>query len=128
MAHTATDDRTTPSPGGDPTRGRWLLVGAALLLQFSIGAVYAWSVFSTQLTKPESFGYTKPEAALPFEVAIGMIFIGAYIGGRIQAAGARARSLSSAASSTASASSWPASPTTPASSGCWSSATASSPG
>ena len=84
MAHTATDNRTTPSPGGDPTRGRWLLVGAALLLQFSIGAVYAWSVFSAQLTKPESFGYSKPEAALPFEVAIGMIFIGSYIGGRIQ--------------------------------------------
>jgi OFA family oxalate/formate antiporter-like MFS transporter len=84
MAHTATDNRTTPSPGGDPTRGRWLLVGAALLLQFSIGAVHAWSVFSAQLTKPESFGYSKPEAALPFEVAIGMIFIGSYIGGRIQ--------------------------------------------
>jgi MFS transporter, OFA family, oxalate/formate antiporter len=84
MAHTATDNRTTPSPGGDPTRGRWLLVAAALLLQFSIGAVYAWSVFSAQLTKPESFGYSKPEAALPFEVAIGMIFIGSYLGGRIQ--------------------------------------------
>ena len=26
---------------GNPTRGRWLLVAAALLLQFSIGAVYA---------------------------------------------------------------------------------------
>src|SRR3954451_3684060 len=84
MAHTATERRTTPPPRGAPTRGRWLLVGAALLLQFSIGAVYAWSVFSAQLTKPESFGYTKPEAALPFEVAIGMIFIGSYLGGRIQ--------------------------------------------
>lgn len=70
--------------GDDPTRGRWLLVGAALLLQFSIGAVYAWSVFSAELTKDSSFGLSKVEAALPFEVAIGMIFIGAYIGGRIQ--------------------------------------------
>jgi OFA family oxalate/formate antiporter-like MFS transporter len=72
-----------PSPNGpDPTRGRWLLVGGALLLQFSIGAVYAWSVFSAELT--EEFGLSKVEAALPFEVAIGMIFIGAYLGGRIQ--------------------------------------------
>src|SRR4029079_14646623 len=68
----------------DPTRGRWLLVAAALLLQFSIGAVYAWSVFSAQLTKPESFGLSKAEASVPFEVAIGMIFIGSYVGGRIQ--------------------------------------------
>jgi OFA family oxalate/formate antiporter-like MFS transporter len=84
MAHTATETNSTSSPGDDPTRGRWLLVGAALLLQFSIGAVYAWSVFSAQLTKPESFGLSKTEAAVPFEVAIGMIFIGSYLGGRIQ--------------------------------------------
>src|SRR3954451_15199348 len=85
MAHdTATSANRSGAAAGDPTKGRWLLVGAALLLQFSIGAVYAWSVFSAQLSKPESFGYSKPEAALPFEVAIGMIFIGSYIGGRIQ--------------------------------------------
>ncbi len=75
---------TSASGDGDPTRGRWLLVGGALLLQFSIGAVYAWSVFSAELTDPAQFGLNKVEAALPFEVAIGMIFIGAYLGGRIQ--------------------------------------------
>ncbi len=84
MAHTATDDRTTPSAGTDPTRGRWLLVGAALLLQFSIGAVYAWSVFGKALTEASAFELTKLQASLPFTVTIGMIFIGAYIGGRIQ--------------------------------------------
>jgi OFA family oxalate/formate antiporter-like MFS transporter len=57
---------------------------AALLLQFSIGAVYAWSVFSTALKAPESMGLSNPEASLPFTVTIGMIFIGSYIGGRIQ--------------------------------------------
>jgi OFA family oxalate/formate antiporter-like MFS transporter len=76
----ATADEQRTAPGGS----RWLLVGAALLLQFSIGAVYAWSVFSAELTKESSFGLTKVEAALPFEVAIGMIFVGSYIGGRIQ--------------------------------------------
>ncbi|HEY5474731.1 MAG TPA: OFA family MFS transporter, partial [Candidatus Limnocylindrales bacterium] len=68
----------------DPTRGRWWLVAAALLLQFSVGAVYAWSVFSKALSLAEPFHLTKLEGALPFEVAIGMIFIGAYTGGRLQ--------------------------------------------
>lgn len=67
-----------------PTRGRWWIVIAALLLQFSIGAVYAWSVFSTALKNPDAMGLSNPEASLPFEVTIGMIFIGTYIGGRIQ--------------------------------------------
>lgn len=63
---------------------RWLLVAAALLLQFSIGAVYAWSVFSKALTDAAPFHLSSVESALPFEVTIGMIFIGSYIGGRIQ--------------------------------------------
>jgi OFA family oxalate/formate antiporter-like MFS transporter len=73
--------RTT---GDDPTAGRWLLVGAALLLQFSIGAVYAWSVFAKALKEAAEFQLSTVEAAIPFEVTIGMIFIGTYIGGRIQ--------------------------------------------
>jgi OFA family oxalate/formate antiporter-like MFS transporter len=66
------------------TGGRWGLVAAALLLQFSIGAVYAWSVFSRALQEASQFQLSKVEAALPFEVTIGMIFIGTYVGGRIQ--------------------------------------------
>jgi OFA family oxalate/formate antiporter-like MFS transporter len=78
---------TTAGPRGqaaNPTKGRWGLVVAALLLQLSLGAVYAWSVFSSALQKASAFKLTKPEATLPFEVAIGMIFIGTYLGGRIQ--------------------------------------------
>ncbi len=63
---------------------RWLLVAAALLLQFSIGAVYAWSVFSKALADAAPFHLSSVESTLPFEVTIGMIFIGSYIGGRIQ--------------------------------------------
>jgi len=63
---------------------RWALVAAALLLQFSIGAVYAWSVFSKALQASPAFHLSKVEAALPFEVTIGMIFVGSYVGGRIQ--------------------------------------------
>jgi len=74
--------------GAASTKGRWGIAAAALLLQFSIGAVYAWSVFSRAFvanhTAKHGFGLSKTDAALPFEVTIGMIFIGTYLGGRIQ--------------------------------------------
>jgi OFA family oxalate/formate antiporter-like MFS transporter len=66
----------------DPTRGRWWIVIAAVLVQLALGAVYAWSVFNGPLQ--EQFGWSKAEAVLPFEVAIGTIFIGSLLGGRIQ--------------------------------------------
>ncbi|GAC1306257.1 MAG: OFA family MFS transporter [Acidimicrobiales bacterium] len=71
----------------DPTSGRWLIAGGAVLLQLALGAVYAWSVFAKALKLKASvsaFHLTKTQAATPFEVTIGMIFVGAYIGGRIQ--------------------------------------------
>ncbi len=68
----------------NPTRGRWGLVAAALLLQLSIGGVYAWSVFSRALQAAEPFQLSKVESTYPFQVTIGMIFIGTYIGGRLQ--------------------------------------------
>ncbi len=71
-------------PAGAPSGNRWLLVGAGLLLQFSIGAVYAWSVFAKALQEAEPWQLSKVEASLPFTVTIAMIFIGSYIGGRIQ--------------------------------------------
>jgi OFA family oxalate/formate antiporter-like MFS transporter len=74
------DETGTTSPGAN----RWVLVGAALLLQFSIGAVYAWSVFSKALKDAPEFALSTVEASLPFTVTIGMIFIGSYLGGRIQ--------------------------------------------
>ena len=63
---------------------RWLLVGGGLLLQFSIGAVYAWSTFAKAFQEAEPWALSKVEASLPFTVTIGMIFLGAYTGGRIQ--------------------------------------------
>jgi OFA family oxalate/formate antiporter-like MFS transporter len=86
MAEVTSEQSSSSSEGGtgNPTRGRWGLVLAALLLQFSIGAVYAWSVFSKALTTASAFHLSKVQAALPFEVTIGMIFVGTYVGGRIQ--------------------------------------------
>jgi MFS transporter, OFA family, oxalate/formate antiporter len=74
----------TSAHGADPTQGRWLLVGAGLLLQFSIGAVYAWSTFAKAFQDAEPWTLTNVQASLPFTVTIAMIFIGTYTGGRIQ--------------------------------------------
>ncbi|SDR69205.1 MFS transporter, OFA family, oxalate/formate antiporter [Friedmanniella luteola] len=84
MSTAANAGTRTGTAGDNPTKGRWGLVIAALLLQLSLGAVYAWSVFSSALQKAEPWQLSKPEATVPFEVAIGMIFIGTYLGGRIQ--------------------------------------------
>ena len=86
MANTARteDEAARPTGTAPPTGNRWLLVGAGLLLQFSIGAVYAWSVFAKALQDAEPFQLSKVEASLPFTVTIAMIFVGTYTGGRIQ--------------------------------------------
>ena len=82
----AQGQRTAPgtSAEGAPGGNRWVLVAGALLLQFSIGAVYAWSVFAKALRAAPDFELSRVQASLPFTVTIGMIFIGSYIGGRIQ--------------------------------------------
>src|SRR5690242_6549008 len=66
----------------DATAGRWWIALAAVLVQLALGAVYAWSVFNKPLQG--QFGWSKSEVVIPFEVAIGTIFIGTFIGGRIQ--------------------------------------------
>ena len=66
----------------DPTKGRWLLAGAAVLVQLALGAVYAWSVFVNPLI--DQMGWSRTQTALPFIVTIGVLFIGTLVGGRIQ--------------------------------------------
>ncbi|SMG05835.1 MFS transporter, OFA family, oxalate/formate antiporter [Rhodococcus rhodochrous J3] len=82
--------KPTREPHGDaptaqpPGSFRWLLVAGGLLLQFSIGAVYAWSVFGGALESADSWQLSTVRASLPFTVTIGMIFVGTYLGGRLQ--------------------------------------------
>jgi OFA family oxalate/formate antiporter-like MFS transporter len=66
----------------DATKGRWVLAGAAVLVQLALGAVYAWSVFVNPYI--EQMGWSRTQTTLPFTVAIGVIFIGTLVGGRIQ--------------------------------------------
>jgi OFA family oxalate/formate antiporter-like MFS transporter len=61
---------------------RWWIAAAAVLVQLALGAVYAWSVFARPLE--DQMGWTKSQAALPFVVTIGVIFLGTSTGGRVQ--------------------------------------------
>ena len=63
---------------------RWLALIGGVLIQLVIGAVYAWSLFGRALQAPAAMGIGHVAASAPFEVAIGMIFVGASIGGRLQ--------------------------------------------
>ncbi len=77
--------RTVVEPG--TTSGganRWVILVCAVLVQLAIGSVYAWSVFAKALQSDAAFGWSKSKAAVPFSVVIGMIFIGSYVGGRLQ--------------------------------------------
>jgi OFA family oxalate/formate antiporter-like MFS transporter len=82
MATSAGGAASTPVDGRPATAGRWGIAIAAVLVQLALGAVYAWSVFNKPLQA--EFGWSKSQAVLPFEAAIGTIFIGSLIGGRIQ--------------------------------------------
>ncbi len=77
---TATEQAPT-SAGGN----RWLILAGGVLVQLAIGAVYAWSTFSKAIqADPSALELSKVQATIPFEVAIGMIFVGTFLGGRIQ--------------------------------------------
>ena len=72
-----------PAPSGR-THNRWVILVCAILVQLAIGSVYAWSVFAKALQEPDAFGWSKAKAAVPFSVVLGMIFIGSFVGGRLQ--------------------------------------------
>lgn len=78
-----TQDQAAPTTTV-PAHRRWVILAGAILVQLSLGGVYAWSTFAKILSSPESFGWNHLQVSIPFELAIGMIFIGTSIGGRIQ--------------------------------------------
>ena len=61
------------------THNRWVIAAAGVLMQIALGAVYAWSVFRTPLTK--SFGWTISEVTLTFTIAIFVLGLAAFAGG-----------------------------------------------
>ena len=82
MTAGSNNQTTAREQGGGANR--WLILVCAVLVQLAIGSVYAWSVFAKALQSEDAFGWSKAKAAVPFSVVIGMIFVGSYVGGRLQ--------------------------------------------
>jgi OFA family oxalate/formate antiporter-like MFS transporter len=58
---------------------RWGIALAAIFLQMALGAVYAWSVFRTPLSK--QFGWTIPQVTMTFTICIFVLGFAAFFGG-----------------------------------------------
>jgi OFA family oxalate/formate antiporter-like MFS transporter len=58
---------------------RWGIAIAAIFMQIALGAIYAWSVFRTPLSK--QFGWTIPQITLTFTICIFIVGFAAFSGG-----------------------------------------------
>jgi MFS family permease len=69
-----------------PPFNRWLVVAGAVLIQLALGAIYAWSVFTPQLTDPAgSYRFSASEAAWVFSVGLATFAVVMVMAGRWQA-------------------------------------------
>jgi OFA family oxalate/formate antiporter-like MFS transporter len=64
---------------------RWVIVVGGILIQLALGAIYAWSAFTTPLQGSSSeFGFSKTETQLIFSAGLASFAIMTIIGGRLQ--------------------------------------------
>ena len=63
---------------------RWLVVVGALLIQLSLGAIYAWSVFTPSLIA-EPYNFTTAQTQLIFGIGLASFAVVMVIAGRMQA-------------------------------------------
>ena len=61
-----------------------IILIAGLLINLSIGVLYAWSIIRTVLMDPNTFNWTSSQASLPFTLAAVAFSFAAFFGGRIQ--------------------------------------------
>jgi MFS family permease len=63
---------------------RWVVVIGAILIQLALGAIYAWSAFTTPLQGANSeYGFTKTQTQLIFSAGLAAFAIMTIIGGRL---------------------------------------------
>jgi MFS transporter, OFA family, oxalate/formate antiporter len=65
--------------GTSSTGNRWLIAAAGVVMQIALGAVYAWSVFRTPLTK--EFGWSISQVTVTFTLSIFFLGLAAGFGG-----------------------------------------------
>jgi OFA family oxalate/formate antiporter-like MFS transporter len=67
---------------------RWIIVVGGILIQLALGAIYAWSAFTTPLqgtlTTPSEFAFTKTEVQAIFSAGLLVFAVFTIIGGRLQ--------------------------------------------
>lgn len=63
----------------DRVSNRWVIAGAAVIMQICLGAAYGWSVFVRPLVAAE--GWTLTQVSLSFTLAIAFLGVGTVIGG-----------------------------------------------
>ena len=68
-----------PLSAGMSAQNRWTIATAGVFMQVALGAVYAWSVFRTPLTK--QFGWSISDVTLTFTIAIFALGFAAFFGG-----------------------------------------------
>jgi MFS transporter, OFA family, oxalate/formate antiporter len=61
------------------TTNRWGLAAAGFLMQMALGAVYAWSVFRTPLSK--QFHWSISDVTLTFTICVFVLGVAAFFGG-----------------------------------------------
>ncbi len=66
---------------------RWIIVIGAILIQLALGAIYAWSAFTTPLqgtaTAPSEFAFSKTETQAIFSAGLATFAFFTIIGGRL---------------------------------------------
>jgi OFA family oxalate/formate antiporter-like MFS transporter len=69
------------------TMNRWIIVIGAIMIQVALGAIYAWSAFTTPLqgtdAVPSEFGFTKTFTQAIFSAGLATFAIFTIIGGRL---------------------------------------------
>ena len=69
-----------------PPFNRWIVVVGAVLIQLALGAIYAWSVFTQQLTDPAgSYRFSASETAWIFSAGLATFAVVMVVAGRWQA-------------------------------------------
>ena len=70
------------------TMNRWIIVVGGIMIQLALGAIYAWSAFTTPLQGTEGalseFAFTKTETQAIFSTGLAAFAIFTIIGGRLQ--------------------------------------------
>src|SRR6201989_3017473 len=61
------------------THNRWIIAVAGICMQIALGAVYAWSVFRTPISR--QFGLSTAEVTVTFTICIFVLGIAAFFGG-----------------------------------------------